>query len=246
MTAPAPTPRERDGGVSAKLRAAVAALALFTAAPAAAQVGAALSVYTDAQFRGYSVSGYRPIVTLDLSYDDPSGAYASLSGTVVATDGVRPFSVQLGGGYAHRLASGTTLDFGVVHSAYRYYSGGTRSNAYTEIYAGVARGSLSSRLSFSPHYFRSGERTLYGEVNGNFPLSPRLRATGHVGLLVPVRTPRYATGSRAEHDWSLGLAHDFGRFTLHGDISGGGPGRDFYRGREHRRTRLVVGATYAL
>jgi uncharacterized protein (TIGR02001 family) len=227
------------------LRAALAALGLSMAAPAAAQVGAALSVYSDAQFRGYSLSGYRPIATLDLSYDDPSGAYASLSGSVVAADGVRPFSVQLGGGYAHRLASGTTLDFGVVHSAYHHYSHDIRSSSYTEIYAGIARGSLSSRLSFSPLYFRSGEWTLYGEVNGNFPLSPRLRLTGHLGLLVPVRTRRYAS-SRAEHDWRLGVAHDLGRFTLHAYVSGGGPARDFYRGKEHSRTRLVVGASYAL
>ena len=82
-------------------------------------------------------------------------------------------------------------------------------------------------------------------MNGNFSLAPRLRLTGHAGLLVPVRTPRYTPG-RAEHDWRLGLAHDLGRFTLHADVSGGGPGRDVYRSREHRRTRFVVGASYAL
>ena len=154
-------------------------MTLVTAPPAAAQVGAVVSVYSDAQFRGYSLSGYRPIANLDLSYDDPSGAYASLSGSVVAADSVRPFSLQLGAGYAHRLASGTTLDFGATHSAYRHYARDTRSGSYTEIYAGIARGSVSSRLSFSPHYFRSGEWTLYGEVNGNFSLAPRLRLTGH-------------------------------------------------------------------
>lgn len=249
MTARAPIPRELDWGVSRKLRAGTAALAglvaLVAADPAAAEVGAALSVYSDAQFRGYSLSGYRPVATVDLSYDDPSGFYGSLSASAVAQDGVRPFGLQLGAGYARRLSSGTTLDFGVTQSTYRSYATGTASNSYSEIYAGLARGSLSSRLSFSPHYFRSGEWTLYGEVNGNFNLSARLRLIGHLGLLVPVRTPRYA-GSRAEHDWRLGLAHDLGRFTLHADVRGGGPGRDFYSGREHRRTRLVVGAAYSL
>jgi uncharacterized protein (TIGR02001 family) len=219
---------------------------LLSAAPAAAEVGAAVSAFSDAQFRGYSLSGGRPVAIADLSYDHPSGAYASLSVSAIAEDGVRPFSLQLGGGYARRLSSGTTFDLGIVHSAYRYYSSGMAANSYTEVYAGLARGILSSRLSFSPHYFRAGQWTLYGEVNANAGLTPRLRLDGHVGLLVPVRTPDYLNGSRIEHDWRLGLTREFGRLSLHGHVTGGGPGRDFYRGREHRRTRLVVGATFAL
>jgi uncharacterized protein (TIGR02001 family) len=154
-----------------------------------------------------------------------------------------PLGIQLTGGYAKRLQSGTTLDFGITHSSYSHYSSGGRGSSYTELYAGIAVGRVSSRISLSPHYFESGRWSAYAEVNGSISPARKWSIDGHVGVHVPLRTPsneRY----RAEMDWRLGASRELGRLSLHAAWSDGTPGYDFYRGRRHSRSALVLGATW--
>lgn len=230
------------------VRAFAAAAFVCSAAPAAGEVGASVSVYSDARFRGYSQSAGRPVGILDLSYDASNGFYGALSGSAVLdSEGeVRPLALLLNAGYAKRLSSGLTLDFGASHSTYSRYSRRGTASAYSEIYAGLTRGFLSARVSFSPHYFEAGARTLYGELDANVSPLHRLHLDGHVGLLVPL-TYRYEINRlRTQYDWRLGAAHELGRTSLHLDLSGGGPSPDRYRGHPHSKTALTVGVSYAL
>ena len=84
--------------------------------------------------------------------------------------------------------------------ANRAYSTSDRSNSYTEFYAGVGHKWVSSRLYLSPHYFEAGVWTLYGEVNGNFSPARKWTVDGHVGMLVPLRTPADVQGFGTEYD----------------------------------------------
>jgi uncharacterized protein (TIGR02001 family) len=214
--------------------------------PAAAQVGAAISAFSDYRFRGYSLSDGRPVGIIDLSYDAPDGLYAALSGVGVATrnDGLEPLGLQLNAGYAMRLESGLTLDLGAVHSNYSRYSSRAHKS-YTEVYAGVSGKLISSRVYISPDYLNSGAWTLYGEVDGSVPAGSKLHFTGHVGTLIPLHGgDRY--DYHAEFDWRLGVARDIGRLSLHADLSGVQRGRDLYEERYHGRTAFVIGLTYAL
>jgi uncharacterized protein (TIGR02001 family) len=204
-------------------------------------------VYSDLRFRGYSLSEGRPVGIFDFAYDDPSGFYAGTSVTGVLRSGgdPAPLGLQLTGGYARRLPSGATLDFGITHSAYSQHSSGERGSSYTEIYAGIARGALSSRIYLSPHYFERGRWSAYGEVNGSVRPARKWSIDGHIGVHVPLRTPsneRY----RAEFDWRIGVSRELGRLSLHAAWSDGSPGYDFYRERRHSRSSLVVGATWIL
>lgn len=230
------------------VRALVAAACVCSAAPAAAEVGASVSIYSQSRYRGYSLSAGRPVAVLDLSYDDPSGLYGALSGSAVlnAEDEVRAFGLVLNGGYAKRLSSGLTLDFGAIHSSYSPYSRKGEASSFTEIYAGVTRKFLSARVSFSPHYFEAGARTFYGELDANVSPLHRLNLEGHVGLLVPVAYRYEINRLRTQYDWRVGAAQEFGRASLHIDLSGGGPSKDRYRGRFHSRTALTFGLSYAL
>lgn len=220
---------------------------LCAVSPAVAEVGAAVSVFSDSRFRGYSLSAGHPIGTIDFSYDDPSGLYAAASGSVVASsaDGIRPLGVQLGGGYARRM-SAVTLDVGAIHSEYSRYGRWVSTSSYTELYAGATYRFLSARVAFSPHYFERGARTLYGEVDANFSPLHNVSLTGHAGVLVPIDY-REASGSKpVQYDWRVGVSRDVGKVTFHVIGSGGGPGRDYYRGHWHSRNALVVGASLAL
>jgi uncharacterized protein (TIGR02001 family) len=223
-----------------------AALGAGFAAPANADAGATASLYSDLQFRGYSLSAGRPVAILDFAYDDPSGFYVDASGTgVLRSSRPEPLGLQLTGGYARRLKSGTSLDFGITHSTYSAYSSAGRSNSYTEVYAGIARGALSSRIFLSPHYFESRRWSAYGEVNASVSPLRRWDVDGHLGLHVPLRAPANES-YRPEVDWRLGLTRELGPLSIHASWSGGAPGRDTYRGRYRSRSALVLGASWVL
>jgi hypothetical protein len=106
-----------------KTRAAAILLAAVAwAGPARAEVGAAASAYSDYRFRGYSLSDSRPVAILDLSYDLPTGLYASASGSVVASrgHGIQPLRLALNGGYATTTWRGVTADPHQQRSAAKY------------------------------------------------------------------------------------------------------------------------------
>ena len=160
---------------------------------------------------------------------------------------MQPLGVQLNGGYAKRLSSGLTIDFGVVHSNYSRYSSRNADKSYTEVYAGLAGKILSSRISLSPDYLKPGAWTVYGEVDATVPAGKKLRVTGHVGLLAPLDRRGYSGDTlRPELDWRLGLARDVGPVTLSVAWTGISRNRDLYQERSYGRQALIFGITCAL
>ena len=246
MTAPAPGRGRGWGASRAVPRAVFAAVCLSWAAPSPAEVGAAVSLFSDARFRGYSLSAGHPVGVLDVSYDHPDGFYgaASLSALASSNGGIEPLGAQLSGGYAKRLGRVVTLDVGAVHSRYTRHSSRGHATSYTEVYAGLSHGILTSRVYFSPHYFGRGSKAVYGELDAAVSPVRKLRLSGHVGLLVPIDYG--VTRDRAQYDWRLGAAREIGPATLHLIATGGGPDRDYYANRPRKRTALIVGLSLAL
>jgi len=207
-----------------------------------AQAGAAVSVFSDYRFRGYSLSESRPVVLLDLSYDAPSGGYAAASGSLVAAhgEGLRALGLAVNGGYANQLETGLTVDVGATYARYSSYSGLGSSRAYGEFYAGIRGRMLSSRVSVSPDYFGAGT-ALYGEVTGQVSPVHNLRLQAAVGVLAPLRGAyRVTTDGRIALEWVTA------RVSLHGAVTMRGGGRSLYRIRRSDRTGLAIGFGYAL
>jgi uncharacterized protein (TIGR02001 family) len=218
-------------------------LFLSVSAPASAEVGAAVSLLSEARLRGYSLSAGDPVAQLDLSYDHPDGFYAALSASIVAHEGVNPLGLQENVGFAKKLDGGPTIDLGIVNSNYSRHSGHNRSLSYTEAYAGLIGRNVASHVYLSPNYFDSGVWTLYGDIDAGIRLLKKLNLTGHAGAL------KYLHGGdddKLHYDWQVGVKREFGRFAAQVSLSGGGPGSDFYYGREHNRTRLVMGVSCLL
>ena len=226
----------------------MSAACLWSAKPAPAQVGVSLSVFSDARFRGYSLSADRPVAVADMSYDDASGVYATVSASSVlgSETAIKPLGLQLNGGYAKRLSSGFTADVGVIHSEYSRYSSAGSANSYTEVYVGVRRKFLTARIAYSPHYFEGGAKTLYGEVDANVSPARKLYVSGHVGLLVPISYRDESERPHTQYDWRLGARREFGRASAHVIATGGGPGQEYYGNRSHSRTALIFGLSFAL
>lgn len=207
-----------------------------------------MSVFSEARQGWRSISAGHPVAVLDLSYDHPSGVYAGLSATAVvsAHDGPEPLSLQENIGYARRLPSGVTLDVGVVNSNYGKYASTGRSASYSQIYAGLITSALSTRLYYSPNYFHSGTSTVYVEVEKAVQPAPKWRLTAHAGVLGHIGGPWPAYAHHVQYDWRLGLAREVGPVTLQASWASGAPGRDYYEGRDHSRSALIVGATLIL
>lgn len=224
----------------------LAGVSLTLSANAAAQVGTLLSVYTEYRFRGASLSGGRPVAIADLSYDLPNGAYAALSGRIVATrdEGVKPLGFAVDGGYAWRVGPTTTADLGVVHSRYSQYSGLNSGRSYTEIYAGLAGKLLGGRISVSPDYLGDARWTVYSEVDGHIDLSSRTVLEGNVGALSAIGKT-YGGLGHPRFDARLGIGQRLGPLMVHGAITA--RGRDYlYSPSSGHHLALVIGVSRAL
>lgn len=212
---------------------------------AAAQTSAAVSIFSDDRLRGYSLSDGRPVGILDLSYDDPSGLYGTVSGSIVLSrdEGLQPLGLILNAGYAKRLPAGLTIDGGVTHSEYSRYSYRAATRSYTEVYAGLSGRLITGRIYVSPDYLRHG--TVYGEINGNLPLTTTLRLSGHVGLLIPLRSSANDEYGR-DVDWRIGIVRQFGPVSVQAAWTAVRPGEELDgHGSKQHRNALVLGLTYA-
>jgi uncharacterized protein (TIGR02001 family) len=213
-------------------------------APASAEIGTSLSIWSNDLFRGRSLTGGRPVATVDLSYDDTGGAFLGASATAVATahEGVRLLALQGNIGYAHRISPRSAINFGITGAHYtEYYSGGRRADDL-EIYAGLVTPHFSTQIHYSPHYFAPGVAAVYGNFEGALPIGENWRLTGHVGLLRRVAE----TGiDDTAADWRIGVARRIGPVDLQLNWSSGSV-RTGYEARKRRAGSIAIGISCLL
>jgi len=218
----------------------------IASAPASAQFAGSLSIDSDDRLRGYSVSDDRPVASLNLSYDLPSGLYAN--GSVIATldhaDNVHPLGVIANLGYARSVDSGLSLDAGITQTQYYRYVAATGGDAhYTDFYVGVLTPGLSSHLYLSPDDLHRGVTSLYGEIDGALRPIRGWRLSAHIGAIGYLAAPGGLV-RKTHYDWRAGVARRLGPFDVHAAITGGGPGNDYYLSSAHHRAALVGGASW--
>ncbi|WP_225421590.1 TorF family putative porin [Sphingomonas parva] len=186
--------------------------ALGAPAAARAEVAASASLASDDRFRGVSTSRSRPVAGLTLAYDDKSGFYLGVSGTLVLTrdDGIRPLRSVQYAGYARRVASGLQVDAGVTNRIYGSgYAGGY--GRLTEAYVGLVGRRVSAHLFYSPDGDGYGGDTLYGDANALLVARGAWSLSGHVGLLAAADD---AGAHRLVADGRLAVTRRFGRASL--------------------------------
>jgi len=155
---------------------------LLACGPARGDVGATLSLQTDARDRGMSYSGNRPSAQLGLAGDFDAGWYGGLSlGEARFAEHRGPW-LRAYGGRVMGLVPGLNGEFGLL--AHRFDR--IRRYDFVEAYAGLLGERWSLRVYASPDYYGIGQRSVYAEVNGRWPLcaeasSPAL--VGHAGVL---------------------------------------------------------------
>jgi uncharacterized protein (TIGR02001 family) len=163
-------------------RAAIAVAVALAGATCHAQVSGTLSALSDYRYRGVSFSDDRPAAQFTVAYDDPHGWYAGLFASTVRFALTQQSGAQslLFAGYAHRLASGPTIEAGADYASYRV---GGQTYDYPEVYAGATIDNVSARLYYARRYYAGDADTFYAELNGALPVHEHARLIAHVGAL---------------------------------------------------------------
>jgi len=203
-------------------------------------LGGTLSVQSDARFRGVSYSDEKPNAQATLTYDGTSGWYGgALLTKVHFGPWVQSTLLQ---GYAGRvfgLATGLDAEAGVQVNR---FDGITRYN-YGEAYVGLLAERWNARLYASNDYYGTKQRSLYAELNLNWPLSASVQAFAHAGV-IDTRGGAYAPHS-SRTDWRAGAAWRYGVAELQLAWVGAGRGGPYtWTADEHRQT-WVLGLSVA-
>lgn len=187
----------------ARLTTLVATL-LACAGGAWADVGGTLSLQTDARERGMSYSANRPSAQAGLAWDGLAGWYAGAQLSQARFSQRRSAAVQAYAGRVFAVSPGLDGEVGLVAHAYQQIS----HYDYQEVYAGLLGERWNLRAYYSPDYYGVGQRSLYTELNGRWPLAPGWALLGHVGLL-HVRGGRSCPMSSrtATPGWTCAPAH---------------------------------------
>ena len=190
-------------------------LALGQAQPAQAQLSGSVAVASDVRLRGFSLTERRPAITLSAAYDDRSGLYAG--GSVIVHDPEAASARLLGHteylGYAVRADNGLSWDVGVANIDVTLYRDRKYPLQYSQIYVGVARDSLSARLSLSPDFPRKGMSSAYLDLNGVVRPAEDWRVAGHVGVMRRLGGVS-ADGRRQRYDLRLAVTRSFDNLEL--------------------------------
>lgn len=158
---------------------ALSVLAWLLAPAAHAQLSGSAGLLSNYMYRGVTLSDDRPAARLALNYDGAAGWFAG--GQVVtgqlAVESHRSAQWTGYAGYAQRLPSGLAWETGITAYA---FPNKPHWN-FQEVFFGLSGDTVSGRLHYSPNYLGFGDHTLYGELNGGWPLAPRLQAFWHGG-----------------------------------------------------------------
>lgn len=227
-------------------RLLLGSILFLSAAPASAEVGATLTLASQERFRGYSVSDGYPAATFALSYDDASGPYVEGSVMVAGnfSDGAERSRFEGNAGYALRLKDGPTLDAGIVHAEYTGYRIYGHQAVFTEFYAGVIAGRVQAHAHYSPNYFQRGVSTFYADVDGSTPLTPKIRLTGHYGMLFQIGGAHEQAGTSTQ-DWRIGASAEVKRLSFELALASGSDKRSFYGVVKKGGTALLFSVTAA-
>jgi len=211
--------------------------------PARAEIGGTVAVQSDARERGMSYSQGKPQAQATLALDGDGGWYGG--GLLTRAEFYPGHGSNLLRAYVGRvgkLLPGLDVEAGLQYSHYpsieRY--------DYAEAYAGLLAERWSARLHFSNDYYGNGKRSVYGELNFNWPLGNALMgkpllATAHLGALTGPSGNYKPPHGNTRFDTRLGLAWQWQPFELQLSwvtVSRGGP---YTWTTERHRNALTLG-----
>lgn len=226
-------------------------LALSTALPAFAQeapdpLSFNVGVVSEYRYRGISQTRLKPALQGGIDYVSPSGFYVGTWASTIKwiKDGGGDSEVEIDvyGGYKTEVASGLTLDVGLLQYYYPSHKLGVSPNTL-EVYGALSYGPVTAKYSHSTTNlfgFADSKNSSYFDVTANFDLGDGMTLTPHVGHQTVKRNSAYSYT-----DYSLTLAKDFSGLVVSAGVIGTDANKAAYaspvNGKFMGKTMLVVG-----
>ena len=182
---------------------------------ARAQIAANVILESNALFRGETISRDDPAVTIDVSYDHPSGFFAGASFSVAAGDhDPRMIANTQYGGFALRRGE-VSLEVGAIRRDYDTHSlyDEDYHGRYVEGFVGASYRKIRARIYVSPSYLADRRNTFYGDVNALILQQGKWSLSGHAGLYAIPRQEGVEGPTRFYIDGSLTVARPIGSFN---------------------------------
>lgn len=222
----------------------VAASAQEEASPLSFNVG----VVSDYRYRGISQTRLKPALQGGLDYAAPMGFYvgtwASTIKWIKDVGGDSNVEVDVYGGWKGEVASGLTLDVGVL--TYIYPSNDLATDAdTTELYGALTFGPATLKYSHAvTNTFGNpdSKNSYYLDLSAGFDVGGGVTLTPHVGYQ-KIKGP--ADELATYTDYSIGVSKDFSGFLLSATAIGTDADKSFYvspvGNKELGKATLVLG-----
>ena len=185
---------------------------LAFAVGAQAQLAANVSLASENNFRGNSLSDNNPVAAFSLNADSDSGWFAGAVATWARFDRYRyaRSSPQwlADVGYARDTGLGWSWEVGATGSWFT----NTSSYNYHEAFAGITVNRWNVRFFYSPAYYGQRFKSVYGELNYARPLTDNLHLLAHLGW--QRANLDGADASTSTLDTRLGLGIQVGRVGI--------------------------------
>lgn len=202
-----------------KLSQGVAAVLLMAAgAVAHAEVTGTVTVVSDYDFRGVSLSAKDPALQGSIDWASESGFYAGAwaSNIDYGDDVDGDIELDLYGGFAGETAAGLGWDVGLV---WYTYPGSSEEDAdiksYPELYGGLTYSFFEVKQWYTNDYSGTDEDAFYTEGNANFELPYDFTLALHLGYNYGDAFDAPAGEDDFDYlDYSVGVGYTLGHFDL--------------------------------
>ncbi len=202
---------------------ASAAFAAFAATPALAQeesesdltVTGSVGIVTDYRFRGVSLSDGSLAVQGGLNLNHSSGFYiGTWASSLEDTPTYGEVELDVFGGWKGDVASGLTVDVGLLYYAYPSKDNGAGPSDYFEPYAKLSTtlGPVGATVGVAYAWDQDAlgdEDNLYlfTDLSAGIPSTP-ITLTGHIGYTDGPLGPKFLAGGTSKNgfDWSIGAS----------------------------------------
>jgi uncharacterized protein (TIGR02001 family) len=210
---------------------ALAALAA-SAVNAHAQFSSTVTLVSDYEFRGVSLSDEDPTLQASLDYEFANGlAIGTWASTLdYGDDYDGNFELDFYASYSREISESVSWSAGLTAYTYPNSSASAarlKIEPYVEGYVGITVGSFNAVQWYADDYSGLGMAAQYTELNYTHELPRNFSLAAHVGYSWGDYWEDDTMGGGELTDYSLGLSYEAGHFTLGGKVTGTDASGDF-------------------
>jgi uncharacterized protein (TIGR02001 family) len=200
----------------------LAAVLAATCGRAHAQLSSTVTVVSDYEFRGVSLSQTDPALQASLDFEFATGVAIGTwaSNLDYGDDFDGSFELDFYASYTREISETTSWSAGVTAYTYPDSHAPLKIEPYLEGYVDITLGSFNAAQWYAGDYSGLGVDALYTELNYTFELPRNLSIAAHLGLSWGDYWNDDTMGGGELFDYSLGVTYQPGNFALGAKFTG--------------------------